>query len=267
MKCSVALAVKWGAQMRLFGAVLMVVFIVGAAFAFELTQPPFAVELEPAKGPTTRDVPAQLDLSTLEQRLFPPKAAATPIFTPRALLPPFRLLGTMVSDGRLSLAVVQWPNRQTTTLTVDSAIEGWQVAHIEHRCVLLARGAEHSRVCAEAEPSTGTPSTRPSGDARRISRAEIERVISERGPALLQQVHALPKLEHGQLVGFALRFNEGHELTALGLKPNDVITHLDGAPVSIERVSALALEWRQRRGLTVGLLRAGAATTMQLELH
>ena len=86
-------------------------------------------------------------------------------------------------------------------------------------------------------------------------------------PHFLERVHAQALYQKGSLYGLALTQSEPQTLAKLGLTPNDVITHINGAPVGgLEGYRDLLSELQGAPSVDVTLEREGIAQQLTINM-
>jgi type II secretory pathway component PulC len=125
-----------------------------------------------------------------------------------------------------------------------------------------------------ATPATTAPDAAPSEDAdapapREMERQSVERRLGVEIPRILAETTVLPVTNGTQTVGLALtRVPEGSLLTEAGLRPGDVLTHVND--IAIDGLPTLIALWPRLQGASsvrAQVLRDGRPVSLTVTLH
>lgn len=130
-------------------------------------------------------------------------------------------------------------------------------------------GASRSRPAAVAAPAA--PAAHSAASATAQASADWQRTVEQlrQNPAeLLRRVQVVPEFDGGRMTGVRLAAGADAELLArLGLRPGDVVTAVDGAPVdSFARGQQIVAGLAKARSARVSVLRDGRSTDVTVSL-
>jgi type II secretion system protein C len=162
-------------------------------------------------------------------------------------------VGIVVSPHpQSSVAVLRAGGRTRVVGTGETAFGG-RVARITARSVVLEfeDGARELRLAAGAPAAAAAPAPREAAAGERsleapheraMERQEVERRLGAEIPRILAETTLLPVSDGAGTVGFTLtRVPEGTLLTEAGLRPGDVLTHVND--VAIDSLPTLIALW------------------------
>lgn len=272
------------ANLLLLGAVAYLASsIVGTALAAKLvpvpdvtlSPPPPPIELEGAKPPTYYALISTRDIfnsaKPVEQA---PPAPEPPAVTPLKL----KLWGVAVhQDARRSYSIIEdLGARRQGVYGIDAEVPGGAIVKtIEWDKVILNRhGKDEILELASKAPlgkapvmpavATMPPPMPPAAGSIQatgeneflVSRAEVDSAL-ENMSQLFTQIRAVPHFEGGQSIGFRLfAIRRGSLFDKIGLKNGDIITSINGSPMSDpSKAVSLLQELRDARNLEVDALR------------
>ena len=117
--------------------------------------------------------------------------------------------------------------------------------------------------------SAAGPPEDPATPHRDMERGEVQRRLADELPRILAETTLVPVTEGGQVVGFALtRVPQTGLLTDAGLRPGDVLTHIND--VAIDGMGTLMGLWPRLQGeseIRAVVLRAGRSVTLAVTLR
>jgi type II secretory pathway component PulC len=208
-----------------------------------------------------------LDTARLEKLLGFTHARADEPTTTLAAGPTVKLLGTLKSaTAGWSLALVVSGTR-ARTVTIGTQVDGWELEDVGHRCVSWARDEARATTCmnTRSEPDQ-RPVSALVGGVVTIDPQELAQVIGTQATQIATTTRVDPVLEAGQWRGFRVSFPATSPLRRLGLEPGDVITTLDGQPLTPAVAVGLLSGWHKRTQAQVDLLRGGQPRHLALQL-
>lgn len=187
----------------------------------------------------------------------------------------------LTSRPESSVAILRAGGRSRVVGLGDSAFGG-KVALITPLSVVLEfhDGRRELRLSAGNVPPPAPAAALPAYDAspaedgeapapREMARQAVERRLGEEIPRILAETTVLPVTNGTQTVGLALtRVPEGSLLTEAGLRPGDVLTHVND--VAIDGLPALIALWpRLQAASTVRaqVLRDGRPVSLTVTLR
>jgi type II secretory pathway component PulC len=180
-----------------------------------------------------------------------------------------------------SVAILRAGGRTRVVGPGDTAFGG-RVGRITSRSVVLEfeDGPRELRLAAGAPPergagALGAPSeatdraAETEGDARVLERQDVERRLGTEIPRILAETTLLPVSDGSGTVGFTLtRVPEGTLLTDAGLRPGDVLTHVND--VAIDSLPTLIALWPRLQSastLRAQVLRDGQPVSLTVTLR
>ncbi|HVR72660.1 MAG TPA: PDZ domain-containing protein [Vicinamibacteria bacterium] len=181
-----------------------------------------------------------------------------------------------------SVAILRADGRTRVVGPGDTAFGG-RVARITSHSVVLEfeDGRRELRLAAStpparaaravATPPAGEPADRAGADAaaRVLERQEVERRLGTEIPRILAETTLLPVSDGSATVGFTLtRVPEGTLLTDAGLRPGDVLTHVND--VAIDSLPTLIALWPRLQSastLRAQVLRNGQPISLTVTLR
>jgi type II secretory pathway component PulC len=201
-------------------------------------------------------------------------------------IPPTDLvaLGTVVSPRpERSVAILRSQGR-TRIVGLGATAFGGRVAEIGAHGVALDFQGERvdvrlaldqptpagpPRPVAPEPASPAEPPEDPATPHRDMDRVVVQRRLAEELPRILAETTLVPVTDAGQVVGFALtRVPQTGLLTDAGLRPGDVLTHINEVP--IDGMGTLMGLWPRLQGeseIRAVVLRAGRPVTLAVTLR
>jgi general secretion pathway protein C len=102
-----------------------------------------------------------------------------------------------------------------------------------------------------------------------LERAEVDRRLITEIPQILAGTRLIPVRENGSVLGFSLEeIPSGTLLDAVGLRPGDVLTHVNRVP--LDSMATLVGLWPRLQGateLTAQVLRGGEPVSLSVSLR
>jgi type II secretory pathway component PulC len=181
-----------------------------------------------------------------------------------------------------SVAILRGGGRTRVVGPGDTAFGG-RVARITSHAVFVefADGLRELRLAAPAAGARASPgpasaeapaADRPPAEAphaRVLERQEVERRLGTEIPRILAETTLLPVSDGADTVGFTLtRVPEGTLLTDAGLRPGDVLTHVND--VAIDSLPTLIALWPRLQGASTvraQVLRDGQPVSLTVTLR
>lgn len=174
-------------------------------------------------------------------------------------------------DASHSVAVLRAGGR-TRAVGVGETAFGGRVAAIAPDMVTIefeGRRVE-VRLSGETAPAARAPvvAAAAAGDARVLTRRDVERRIGEEAPRILAETTLTPALDGGRVAGFTLtRVPEGL-LTDAGLRAGDVLTQVNDTPVdSMATLIGLWPKLQSASTVSAIVLRNGQPVTLTVSLR
>jgi type II secretory pathway component PulC len=179
-----------------------------------------------------------------------------------------------------AVAILRSGGRSRVVGTGDTAFGG-RVARIASATVTLefADGTRELRLAAASASGPASPLAAPPEAAesaadeaaatREMGRVEVERRLGAEIPRILAETTILPVSDGSRTVGFTLtRVPEGSLLTDAGLRPGDVLTHVND--VAIDSLPTLIGLWSRLQTATTvraNVLRNGQPISLTVNLR
>jgi type II secretory pathway component PulC len=197
--------------------------------------------------------------------------------------PDLAAIGIVVSPRPASSVAILRAAGRTRVVGPGDAAFGGRVERITAHAVLLefADGPRELRLVSTTPParaaattstSEGAPTAGAAAEAphaRVLERQEVERRLGAEIPRILAETTLLPVSDGAATVGFTLtRMPEGSLLTDAGLRPGDVLTHVND--VAIDSLPTLIALWpRLQAASTVRaqVLRDGQPVSLSVTLR
>ncbi|HEY5622170.1 MAG TPA: type II secretion system protein GspC [Gammaproteobacteria bacterium] len=151
-------------------------------------------------------------------------------------------------DSDMGWAIIADGRGQEKTYYVSDTIDGagGTVLHAVYadRVILNRAGnLETLSLPKELPQSPVTMAARPQAALPMASSATIRDVISENATRITNVIRVVPHIEQGQMIGFRLNPGEAREqFDALGLLPGDVVTDINGTPMTDPSAGLLVFE-------------------------
>jgi type II secretory pathway component PulC len=199
-----------------------------------------------------------------------------------ALPPDLAAVGIVVSPhAESSVAILRGGGRSRVVGVGDRAFGGTVALITAVSVVLQLEDGRHElRLSAGGSfpagpaPAATAPERTPAEEAdapapRAMERQAVERRLGEEIPRILAETTLLPVTDGAHTVGMALtRVPEGSLLTEAGLRPGDVLTHVND--VAIDGLPALLALWPRLQGastLRAQVLRDGRPVSLTVTLR
>jgi len=196
-------------------------------------------------GPASAGSPgsAELDMtSVIDKHLFG-EASAQPlpvvedvVDAPDTTLS-LQLRGVVASENaKNGWAIVADGRAQEKTYFVDDAIDGaggTRLHAVYGDRILLNRGGRLETLRLPRELPANSVTTRATTPGPAVAPNSLRDVISENASRITDVIRVAPHIEQGQMLGF--RINPGRQreqFEALGLQPGDVVTDINGTPMT-----------------------------------
>lgn len=198
---------------------------------------------------------------------------------------PLTLLGVIVlKDGRRSVASIDDKGGNQVWAVREKEIFGnnLQMQSIESERVVFINKAEHrreflelpqdqvltTRRAAPAKPAKGIVSS--GGDRFQIDRKEVDTMLApENFNKILTQARCVPNFEGGRPAGYrCFQIEPGSIYELLGMKDNDVICGINGAPVNDPAAAFNMLtSLKSARNIELCINRGGQVKNMQYDIN
>jgi general secretion pathway protein C len=164
----------------------------------------------------------------------------------------------------------------------DSAFGGLVEAIEADRVRITRPGGEVLEVLLSGAVAAQSPSPAPVAAPRHrsepappellavtLERAEVDRRLIAEIPQILAGTRLMPVRENGSVLGFSLEeIPSGTLLDAVGLRPGDVLTHVNRVP--LDSMATLVGLWPRLQGateLTAQVLRGGEPVSLSVSLR
>ncbi|MGC9456365.1 MAG: type II secretion system protein GspC [Halothiobacillaceae bacterium] len=226
----------------------------------------------PAQGAMAGDPLERLRAARLFGRAEPMREAPEQITASRIALD---LRGVLVAgaDGQ-GVAIFRIGGKERTFRVGDDIQSGIRLARVEERRVLIERDGRLESIDlprAELSLAAGSPEpTRPGPAASNSAAQPAVRAVLENPGNLFDYVQPRPVMKDGNLVGYRLQPRPGRTqmLEALGVRPGDVVTGIEGARLdNPQSLLSLMPRLRSARNLSATVLRDGQEVPISIQLQ
>ena len=149
-----------------------------------------------------------------------------------------QLTGVVSSeDASAGWAIIAASRGEGKAYYVGDAIDntGGAVLHAvyENRVILNRAGRLETLRLPKDVTVSAAPRSLPPAPVAQQSESSIRDVISENASRLTEVIRVAPYIDQGQMVGFRINPAQDRALfEALGLQPNDVVTDINGTPLT-----------------------------------
>jgi type II secretion system protein C len=132
-----------------------------------------------------------------------------------------------------------------------------------------AAAASAEMAAAPAPPAERSLESAPDDAPREMERQEVERRLGSEIPRILAETAILPATDGSRTVGFTLtRMPEGSLLTDVGLRPGDVLTHVNDVPIdSLPTLIGLWSRLQSASTVRAQVLRNGQPLALTINLR
>jgi type II secretion system protein C len=184
-------------------------------------------------------------------------------------------IGLVVSPRpEASVAILRAEGRTRVVAVGDSAFGG-RVSAIAPGLVTLDFEGQPTQLRLSGEVSAAPVSLAAAAPAPRddpgqvMERREVERRLGTEVPRILAETTVLPVTDGGRPAGLVLsRLPEGTLLSDAGLKPGDVLTHVNDVPIdSLATLIALYPRLQSESHISATVLRDGHPVTLSVTLR
>jgi type II secretion system protein C len=180
----------------------------------------------------------------------------------------------VVVGAHTSVAVLEAEGRTRVVAVGDSAFGGVVRAVERGRVTLEFDGAPVvltlvSRASAPPPALAAAPVAAPVAGGLVLPRRELERRLAEETSRILAETTLVPVQSGGQVTGFTLsRIPEGTVLGDAGLRPGDVLTHVNDVPVdSLATLIGLWPRLQTESSVRAQVIRDGVPVTLSVDLR
>jgi type II secretory pathway component PulC len=202
---------------------------------------------------------------------------ATLVLALQAVAPPDLTAIGIVSSPRAeaSVAILRAGGRTRVVGVGDNAFGG-RVAAIAAGSVTVLFGDAPTEVRLSGEVAAAAPTApAPAAESPRrdtgqvMERREVERRLGTEVPRILAETTVMPVTEGGRPAGLVLtRLPEGTLLSDAGLKPGDVLTHVNDIPIdSLATLIALYPRLQTESQIRAVVLRDGRPLNLAITLR
>ena len=181
----------------------------------------------------------------------------------------------IVVGARTSVAVLRAEGRTRVVAVGDGAFGGVVRAIERGRVTLEFDGAPLVLALSSRTPPAAGPSLRApvaanaAGAGLVMPRRELERRLGEETSRILAETTLIPVQAGGQVAGFTLsRIPEGTVLSDAGLRPGDVLTHVNDVPIdSLATLIGLWPRLQTESSVRAQVVRDGVPVTLSVDLR
>ncbi len=129
-------------------------------------------------------------------------------------------------------------------------------------------GSSSSRPAAGPASAAATPGAAPAANPGRVDWTAMQRQIAADPAGFARQFSAQPVIENGRMTGVRLAGGDPALMTRLGLKPDDVVTSVNGIALdSPARVTELLANLKSAARLEATVQRGGKPATLSVDLQ
>lgn len=141
----------------------------------------------------------------------------------------WKLLGTIVSSGRDSRAVIQFDGKELPYREGDT-LQGWKIALVQRRTVVLAKGGARERLIMGDAAAPQKAEAKPD-EQKAVSRAKLREELGDIG-ALMRNVSVTPQTVGGYNGLRIVNIQSGSYIEELGLRKDDLLLGANGKPLA-----------------------------------
>lgn len=178
----------------------------------------------------------------------------------------WKLLGTIVDTGpgKASRAVIQVNGTERPYREGDT-IQGWKIALVQRRTVVIAKGGAKERLPMSEDPVFQKESAKPD-EQKAVSRARLREELGDIG-ALMRAVSVSPQAVGGYQGLRILDMQPGSYIEELGLKKDDLLLGANGKPLrGFGDLGGLG-DLADKSTITLEVLRNGKKTIIRYDVQ
>ena len=178
----------------------------------------------------------------------------------------WKLLGTIVNTGpgRASRAVIQVNGAEQPYREGDT-IQGWKIALVQRRTVVVAKGGSKERLLMSEDPILQKEDTKPD-EQKTVSRARLREELGDVG-SLMRAVSVSPQTVGGYQGLRILDMQSGSYIEELGLRKDDLLLGANGKPLrGFGDLGGLG-DLADKSAITLEVLRNGKKTIIRYDVQ
>ncbi len=176
----------------------------------------------------------------------------------------WKLLGTIVSSGRDSRAVIQFDGKELPYREGDT-LQGWKIALVQRRTVVLAKGGARERLIMGDAAAPQKAEAKPD-EQKAVSRAKLREELGDVG-ALMRNVSVTPQTVGGYNGLRIVNIQSGSYIEELGLRKDDLLLGANGKPLAGFGDLAGLGELADESAVTLEVLRNGKKTIIRYDVQ
>ncbi|MEL7023714.1 MAG: type II secretion system protein GspC [Pseudomonadota bacterium] len=186
---------------------------------------------------------------------------------------PLELKGTLASDDPDNALAIIADGRDEKVYRVDDTVRRGVTLHgVEPTRVLLSRAGVIEALnlpVPEETASTRPVVRRPTQSVNQRQRASVSQAITSNAPALQEIISPRPYYVGGQQRGFRLYpSRDRQKFAALGLRPGDIVTEINGMPLTnAQQAAQVFSQLADAQSVTVMLERNGKPQSLTLDVN
>ena len=178
----------------------------------------------------------------------------------------WKLLGTIVNTGpgKASRAVIQVNGAEQPYREGDT-IQGWKIALVQRRTVVVAKGGSKERLLMSEDPILQKEDTKPD-EQKTVSRARLREELGDVG-SLMRAVSVSPQTVGGYQGLRILDMQSGSYIEELGLRKDDLLLGANGKPLrGFGDLGGLG-DLADKSAITLEVLRNGKKTIIRYDVQ
>lgn len=186
---------------------------------------------------------------------------------------PLKLKGTLASgNSDYAIAIIE-DGREEKMYRIDDVIRRGVTLHaVQPHQVILSRSGqlEALKLPIPDESATSRPAVRrPARPVGATQRASLQQTITNNAPALQEIISPRPYFVGGQQRGFRLYPSKDRQkFAALGLRPGDIVTEINGMPLTnAQQAAQVFSQLANTQSVTVMLERNGQQQSLTLDVN
>lgn len=178
----------------------------------------------------------------------------------------WKLLGTIVNTGpgKASRAVIQVNGAEQPYREGDT-IQGWKIALVQRRTVVVAKGGSKERLLMSEDPILQKEDTKPD-EQKTVSRARLREELGDVG-SLMRAVSVSPQTVGGYQGLRILDMQSESYIEELGLRKDDLLLGANGNPLrGFGDLGGLG-DLADKSAITLEVLRNGKKTIIRYDVQ
>ncbi|MEL7310685.1 MAG: type II secretion system protein GspC [Pseudomonadota bacterium] len=186
---------------------------------------------------------------------------------------PLELKGTLASDTPANALAIIADGRDEKVYRIDDVVRRGVTLHsVEAKRVLLSRAGTIEALnlpVPEETASTRPVVRRPTQSVSQRQRPSVRETITSNASALTEIISPRPYYVGGQQRGFRLYpSRDRQKFAALGLRPGDIVTEINGMPLTnAQQAAQVFSQLADAQSVTVMLERNGKPQSMTLDVN